>query len=262
MLAVCAAPARAVQAFPTELVFQPLLADPRWPAFSGTLQSYRVPKSRVFWAANFGESFPFVGNRGGERWQFGLQAAVFTLWDLTTQSDDLVNADFIVGFPYTWRNGRWSYMARIFHQSSHLGDEFILTHNNIARVNVSYEALDGKISYDFDHGFRGYAGAGSMIRKYPPELKPLFGQIGAEWLGPLFARQVLRPVAGVDFQKQQQNGWYATGVSLRAGVQMQHREQNSRRVQFLVDYYQGHDPNGQFFAETIELIGLGAHIYF
>ena len=29
----CAAPARAVEAFPKTLVFQPLLADPRWPAF-------------------------------------------------------------------------------------------------------------------------------------------------------------------------------------------------------------------------------------
>jgi hypothetical protein len=251
-----------VEAFPKELVFQPLLADPRWPGFSGTLQSYFVPKSRVIWAANFGESFPFVGNRGGDRWQIGLQASVFTLWDLTTQSDDLINADFIVGVPYTWRTGRWSYMARIFHQSSHLGDEFILTHKNVARVNISYEALDGKVSYDFDHGFRAYGGAGSMFRKYPPELKPLFGQAGVEWLGPLFARQVLRPVAGADFQKHQQNGWGATGVSLRAGIQMQHREQGTRRMHFLVDYYQGHDPNGQFFAETVELIGLGAHIYF
>jgi hypothetical protein len=244
------------------LLFQPLMADPRWPAFSGTLQRYTVPKSRFFWAANFGESFPFVGNRGGEDWQLGLQAAVFTIWDLTTESDDLVNADFLVGFPLSFRRGRWSYMYRIFHVSDHLGDEFVLTHKNVARINISYEALDAKASYAFDHGLRAYAGGGSMFRKYPHELKPLFFQLGGEWLGPGLTRGVVRPVAGIDLQKQQQNGWGPTGVSLRAGVQMQHRDMTSRRVQLLLDYYRGHDPNGQFFADTVEEFGAGLHIYF
>jgi hypothetical protein len=261
-LLACAVPARAVEAFPKTLVFQPLLADPRWPSFAGTMQRYLGPQRHVFWAANFGESFPFVGNRGGEIWQFGLQASVFTIWDVTTESDDLVNADFLVGFPYTWRKDRWSGMYRIFHVSSHLGDEFLLSHKSVDRVNISYEALDTKLSYDFEHGFRLYGGGGKMFRKDPPELKTWFAQVGGEWLGPSFAWGILRPVAAADLQKHEQNGWGATGTSLRAGIQMQHRYEVSRRMQLLFEYYRGHDPNGQFFLDTVQLLGLGLHVYF
>jgi hypothetical protein len=261
-LLVCAASAGAVEAFPKTLVFEPLKADPRWPAFSGTMQFYSRSRSNVVWAANFGESLPLVGNRGGLPWQFGLQAAVYTIWDLKTESNDLINLDFLVGFPYTWRRGRWSYMARIFHVSTHLGDEFLLANKDVGRVNLSYEALDGKVSYDFDHGFRAYGGAGRMIRKYPPEIKPLFTQLGGEWLGPTFAGGILRPFAGADFQKHQENGWGATGVSLRGGVQMQHRDMSTRRLQLLLEYYHGRDPNGQFYRNTVEEWGLGVHAYF
>lgn len=258
----CAASARAVEAFPKTLLFDPLLADPRWPSFAGTLQRHFRGNSRTLWSANFGESFPLVGSREGGKWQFGMQAAVFTLYDMTTESNDMVNADFLVGLPYTLRRGPMSYMVRVFHISSHLGDEFLLVNKNVDRLNLSYEALDGKISRDLPLGFRIYAGAGSMFRKYPPDLKPLFGQLGAEYEGPNFARGVLRSVGAMDFSKHQQNGWGPTGVSLRGGVQMQHRDQRTRRLQFLLEYYRGHDPNGQFFKDTIESVGAGLHAYF
>lgn len=262
-LLACAASARAAEAFPKTLIFQPLLADPRWPAFSGAMQKYsRRRGANLLWAASFGESFPFAGSRGEERWQFGMHAAVFTIWDVKSETEELINADFLVGFPYTWRRGRWTGMYRLFHVSTHLGDEFVLSHPNVARVNLSYEALDAKLSYDFDRGLRAYGGGGSMIRKYPPEIKPLFFQLGGEALGPLFARNLLRPVAAVDLQKNQNNGWNATGVSVRAGVQMQNLLLRTRCLQLLLQYYRGHDPNGQFFAETVEEYGLGLHAYF
>ncbi len=263
LLLVLAAPVRAAEAFPRTLIFQPLSADPRWPAFSGAMQKYfRRPGARALWAATFGESFPFAGSRDGERWQFGLQAAVFTIWDVQTESQELINTDFIVGFPYTWRRGRWTGMYRLFHVSTHLGDEFVIANRDIARVNLSYEALDAKLSYDFDRGLRAYGGGGSMIRKHPPEIKPLFFQLGGEWLGPLFARGLLRPLAAADLQKWQQHGWETTGVSLRAGVQMQNLLMRTRRLQLLLQYYRGRDPNGQFFADIVEEAGLGLHAYF
>lgn len=263
LLAGLAAPAAAaVEAFPKKLVFEPLWADPRWPAFSGAMQRHTRRRPNLLWAVTVGESFPLVGNRGGDPWQFGLQAAVFTIWDVQSESQDLINADFIAGFPYTWRRGRWSYMARLFHVSSHLGDEFVLSNKSVERLNLSYEAVDAKASYDFDGGLRAYAGAGRMIRKFPPDLKPLFAQLGGQWIGETFAYGILRPLAAADFQKHEQNGWGATGVSLRGGVQMQNRDQRTRCIQFLAEYYRGHDPNGQFFRETVEEFGLGFHGYF
>jgi hypothetical protein len=38
--------------------------------------------------------------------------------------------------------------VRLFHQSSHLGDEFLLR-NRVERINLSYESADLKLSYKF-----------------------------------------------------------------------------------------------------------------
>lgn len=267
VLATLAAPlptwANGLEAFPRTLLFRPLIADPRWPQISGTMQRYFRKERRVLWSASFGESFPFVGSRDSERpWQLGLQASVFTLWDMQTESNDMVNADFLVGFPYTKKIGPWAFMGRWFHISSHLGDEFILQHRNVDRMNLSYEAWDAKVSHDFPHGFRLYGGGGYLYRRFPESLKPLIASAGAEYVGGLFAHNWLRPVVGADFQKHQQNGWGATDISLRAGIQMQHAEVSTRRLQLLLEYYRGHDPNGQFFANPAEELGLGLHAYF
>lgn len=33
-------------------------------------------------------------------------------------------------------------------------------------------------------------------------------------------------------------------------------------MQILLEYYSGRSPNGQFFSQDIELLGIGVHLYF
>ncbi len=47
-------------------------------------------------------------------------------FDLSAPSSDLINTDYVVGVPLSWRSGGWSTRVRLYHQSSHLGDEFLL----------------------------------------------------------------------------------------------------------------------------------------
>src|SRR2546429_8496104 len=92
-------------------------------------------------------------------WEVGVQAGVFAVFDLDAFSKDLVNADYLVAFPLSYRYADFSAMLRVFHQSSHLGDEFLLrTKTN--RVNLSYESVDLKLSYDFGDLVRVYGGTG------------------------------------------------------------------------------------------------------
>jgi hypothetical protein len=35
-----------------------------------------------------------------------------------------------------------------------------------------------------------------------------------------------------------------------------------RKIQLLLEYYNGHSPNGQFFDRKIEYIGTGIHLHF
>ena len=251
--------------FPRRPLFAPLLADPREPHASGSLLAYRpgAELHRV-WAAGFGANLPMVGGDlgSGGQWQFGVQGDVFTLWNLDTVSDDHVNADFFVGLPVTWRWDKLSAMARLYHISSHLGDEFLLSHPRVARVNMAYEAVDVKISYDLG-AVRVYGGGGRMIRRDPETVGRGALQAGAEYThSRAYVRGLLRPVVALDLQKHEKSGWGATDVSARAGFQLEHRARAERRALLLLEYYNGKDPNGQFFTRTISYAGLGLHVFF
>jgi Protein of unknown function (DUF1207) len=256
-------PPRTFDWLPKGLLFAPLIADPRWPHFSAAYHRYldadRLDNTAT---ANLGESIALLrgplGSSGA--WEVGIQAGVFSLFDLDASSGDLVNADYLIGLPFSYRAGDFSAMARVFHQSSHLGDEFLLD-NRIDRVNVSYEGVDLRLSYEFTDAVRVYGGGGYIVRKDPSDLKPGFTQGGVELRSPwTFLGGALRPLAALDVQFREQNDWHAD-ISLRAGVQFEKLPIYDRRIQLLVEYFNGYSPNGQFYQEKIEYIGLGVHLY-
>ena len=89
---------------PTNQLFQPLLADPRWPHFSASFQ--RCINDEQFCNAastNFWESFGIYRFRSSWKStiELGIQAGVFVIFDIDSQSFDLINADYLVGIPFT-----------------------------------------------------------------------------------------------------------------------------------------------------------------
>ena len=48
---------------------------------------------------------------------------------------------------------------------------------------------------------------------------------------------------------------------MRAGVQFEQLAIFDRRIQLLLEYFNGYSPNGQFYRDKIEYIGLGVHLY-
>src|SRR5204863_2320650 len=101
---------------------------------------------------------------------FGIEPAVFAIFNMDSGSHDLVNADYRIALPIEYRGGPLSFRAAILHQSSHLGDEFLLD-TPVQRVNLSYEAVDAKISYQLGH-VRRYAGGSKLVHREPWDLKP------------------------------------------------------------------------------------------
>src|SRR5581483_8919712 len=136
---------------PQGYLFDQLSADPRWPHFSVAYQYYINDKELASTGvANFGETFALYRNRVpfGGLWEIGLQGGVFSFFDLTKSSKDLVNADYMGGIFASYRYNDFAAIVRLFHQSSHLGDEFLLR-NRVQRINLSYEQIEGKLSYTF-----------------------------------------------------------------------------------------------------------------
>lgn len=258
-----------LSALPTGLLpvghlFQPLLADPRWPHFSAAYRYYLGDRDfRHVGAVSFGETIPiFRGDAfAASQWEGGIQAGVFAVFQMDQPSKDLVNADYFAAFYGAWRRGPLSTLGRLFHQSSHLGDEFLLRTRS-ERVNLTYESVDLKLSYDLPWGFRAYGGGGYLFDQEPADLQPWSVQGGLELRSPwTVASGHIRPVAALDLQSREQNDWNLD-VSLRGGIQFENVRLFDRNLQLMVEYFHGNSPDGQFFKRRVEYLGLGAHFHF
>jgi hypothetical protein len=76
-----------------------------------------------------------------------------------------------------------------------VGDEFLLW-TRVEQVNLSYEGVDLKLSYDISVGFRLYGGGRVLVDQEPSDLKPVATQAGVEFRSPqTFWGCRTRPVA-------------------------------------------------------------------
>jgi hypothetical protein len=245
-------------------LFRPLIADPRWPHTSVAYQRYfGEGELGQAGAPSFGESFALwrAALPDGGRWELGLQGGVFSIFDLEAESLDLVNADYMAGLTSAYQRGDFAALLRVFHQSSHLGDEFLLR-DSVERVNLSYEVVDALLSYEFAGLARIYGGGGYIVHRDPADLAPGLLEGGIELVSPYtLAEGLLRPLAALDLKWAEESHW-ETDLSARAGFQLENPRLRSLRIQLLAEYYRGRSPNGQFFARDVEYAGFGIHLYF
>ena len=168
-------------------LFQPLIADPKWPRFTLAYQ-YDLKSSvlrRHAFAPNFGASFSLyrlTDTDKDQEWELSMQAGLFGLMDIGRNPSALINADYFVGVPISYRSGAVTTLLRPYHISTHLGDEFMLTPEGkkTKRINLSYEGIDLILSYNIN-AFRIYGGGGYLVHKEPSYIKPLKIQIGVEY---------------------------------------------------------------------------------
>lgn len=249
---------------PDGYLFGHLLADPRWPHFSlSYIYSLHDKELGSAGTANFGETLALYRNQApfGGQWEFGIQAGVFSLFDLEAESKDLINADYLGGIFASYRTHDFSTILRVFHQSSHLGDEFLLR-NRTERINLSYEGAEALLSYKFFQALRLYGGGGYLFDQEPSDLKPGRVQYGVEFESPWrYGSGAIRPILAANLQNEEENNW-STNISVRGGIQFENWQIGHRKLQLLVEYFKGYSPNGQFYTRKIETIGLGAHLRF
>lgn len=247
--------------FPPGELFAPLLADPRWPHFSASHLWYLSGDDieRVG-SVVFGESMSLVRSSESSWGQFelGLQAGVFSAFDLERGSSELVNSDYLVGLTATHRQGEITSMLRYYHQSSHLGDEYLIR-TDAQRIGLSFEVLDLLVSAEPLKWLRLYGGGGLLIHRSPALERGLL-QTGVELQGVgVMQGDYVRPILGADFQFREEHDWKGD-VSIRGGVQIVHPLFSWTRIQVLAEYYSGRSPDGQFYERRIETIGLGVHL--
>lgn len=250
--------------FPTGNLFRPLIADPKQPQFFVSFRDFSSLGARYIMASvGFGESFGlyrFFGNREGDGLQLSVEGALLAQFNMNSASYDLLNADYIIGFPLTYRYGDNSLRFRIYHQSSHLGDELLLSANHPTRVNLSYESIELIYSREW-RGWRVYGGGEYLVHKEPSDLKPAIAHWGIEYRGSKPIVWNGRPIAGVDMKSMEENDW-SVDTSVRVGLEFGHPNPGQRRLRLMAEWYNGFDPHGQFYNNKVEYFGLRVSLGF
>lgn len=249
----------AVEALPVDELFKPLIADPRQPQFSLRYHRYEAAESFNAASVSFGDYFGFASGVLKEYGisQIGLQGAVFALFNLDAPSQDLINADYWIGVPLSFRRGPFSYLTRIYHQSSHLGDEFLLGNiGDLERINLSYEDWETLVSYDW-RKWRFYGGGGAILHS-EPDIEPWHLQGGAEFRRPHFLGK-FNLVAALDVQTNQEQDWHLNR-SYQVGFAF--GGDQGREVRLMLEHYRGYSPNGQFYTDKLHYSGVGVYFDF
>lgn len=256
------------------VLFAPLIADPRQPVNSAALRIGDKVCGDVCAAVSLGDDFPFF------RWigvfpchgdlQIGIEAGIWSVFNYSNiphkpkgESCELVNTDYLVGIPVTFSFDAWSFRFRIYHISSHLGDEFLCNHEGEVeqRKNPSMEAIDLFTSYQFSSNLRGYFGPGVVFHSdHSFPLKPLYVEYGMELrlLGTKFDYHRLygTPFFAMHIENWQQRHW-DWDITVKLGYELSKLQGVGRKMRLYVDYHHGFSYEGQFFNERTEYGELG-----
>ncbi len=263
---------------PDNDVFRPLLADQREPRFYADYRRIHFNSSSAAFAEGrgrtinaalvaLGGAFGLWGlrqPRGCDGLQVSLFGVALSQFNLDTPELDLLNTDYLVGPEVTFRRGRWSGRARFYHQSSHLGDKFLVNYglsHGVQRQNLSFEILDALVSVE-DTWWRFFAGGGLVVLNSSAvnlTSAPAFIQWGFELRGPIWLKNTrFRPVLGGNFSSVQAIGW-TPNASVSGGLEWA-SPGGAHRVRLLLEYQRAAVLYSQFFFERTQ--DFGAQLQF
>lgn len=243
----------------TEL-YQPMIANPRAVIYGiGYRGGDHVISDSVIYV-NLGDDFPVYRWVDVLKWhgdlQIGIEAGIWSVFDVSVKKPNinggtaLVNTDFYCGIPLAYAVNKWAFRFRIYHISSHLGDEFLVNHPGFVRVNPSFEAIDLFTSYQASEAIRLYLGPGFILHSdssFP--LKRAYIEYGGEarFLGRRihFHRLYGNCIIGVYFRNWQYHDWKIDGTYI-AGYEWSKLQGVGRNIRILGSFHHGFSLEGQF----------------
>ncbi len=190
--------------------------------------------------------------RWPQGWQADIEGAAFPRLDLEDERD-LMAADFRFGIPLTYGAGRFQTKIGYYHLSSHLGDELMIKHPSVPRINYSRDVIVWGNSFYWTKDLRLYAEAAYAFYRSGGS-EPWEFQFGIDyspaqpshWRGAPFVaiNGHLREELDFGGNVVVQTGWQWRGVTghlFRVGMH----------------YYAGASEQFEFFRQYEDKIGLG-----
>lgn len=192
-----------------------------------------------------------IGIEGGAITQFE-----WTISDGYLQTD-YISTDFIIGMPVVYKTENLLLRLRIYHLSSHMGDDYIFRDSisSYNRNNNTYEQLDLTATYLFN-SFRFIFGIGTVLTSSAPR-KPLVLTYGLEYLLPLNKKETLSYYAGLYASSKQEYN-YNTGINIGMGIKIGGHDR--RGAKLLFTYFNGPLPYSVYSGRLIQWLGAAVYI--
>lgn len=237
-------------------LFRPFIADPRQVTYSVGWRYEKHLFNENIIPVSYGDILPIfrwvnIFQPGGQL-DFGIEGALWAIFDPLHDSSPLVDADYYVGFPVSYSCGNWAFKLRGYHISTHIGDEFLLNHKHFHRKNPSIEAFDFFFSNQYSRNLRLYGGIGWVACQDDSyRVGRVYLQGGFEWRYFQWGYQDnCNRLYGVPFVAL--NLYYQShfennlNTTLAVGYEWGKESGLERRLRFFFEYHNGYAVEGQF----------------
>jgi hypothetical protein len=243
--------------FPSVRSFELPEASPRVHGFVGRLLSARRGDSRFGQEhegeAILGENFPLVALRGGrDPIIFGFGSQVYGRFSLTDPKSALISTDWVVGVNTTAAFNAWAFTLELYHESSHLGDEYGDRFPS-DRLDWTREVAAGWASYT--RGVWRFTAGTSYVLRDALHLPAPGGSLGIDYHGR--SRQVLtgqgRPIAGLFVEGDAATKWRLSS-SAKLGVAFVTGANHDFSISLIA--HDGLSTQRQFYRQESQYLGM------
>ncbi|HUF34371.1 MAG TPA: DUF1207 domain-containing protein [Gemmatimonadales bacterium] len=233
-------------------------ASPRIHALAGRIISSGRGESRfgpdTEAEVALGENFPLVSLRGGQRpIALGFGSQVYARFSLSDSKTALISHDWVVGVNATAALGRWDVTVELYHESSHLGDEYG-DRFGVRRLDWTREVAAVWVSHST--GAWRFSGNASYVLLDELRLdRPGFA-LGVDWRGRTLGRSParrVRPLAGIFAEANGATRWRVS-TSAKLGVALP--SSAGREIGIAMIAHDGLSTQRQFFRAESRYVGV------
>jgi hypothetical protein len=258
-LAVDAAAHTPFDVFPeSEKVFQQLEADPRRIQLGASY--YRLDgKDRA--DAALGHSWGMARWHTADEawtWQWNIEAMAYSRFTLGGSLNSFETVDFVGNLPVAARHGAFSARAMLFHESSHLGDDYIRRTNDQG-FRYSIDGARLTLSAEPRPWLRVYWGGAYLLHTVPDPARRS-AQAGVELTSAPFGGRKLRAFAAQDVQFREAVG-YRGSWRLTAGLILGW-DGVPRSMRVYGGRFDGYSPFGQLYRRRERFTDIGLSFHF
>ena len=253
------------QLMPNNLIYTSYLAGPKEPRFGTVWYDDTTPPPYAttghegwLWDSTLGGrasiarygSDPVLHPQGFE---VQIEGAAFVRLDPQDERD-LRSADYRFGVPFVYGVGRWQTKLAYYHNSAHLGDEFMLKHPTFPRINYVRDCIVWGNSYYLYDWMRLYGEAGWAFFT-AGGAKPWEFQGGVELIQARPTGGQGAPFLAVNGFSRQELDW-GGNVCVQTGWAWRGRR-SEKLYRIGLEYLYGSDPQFQFAFANQNRYGAG-----